>query len=877
MGSLDDLRDFDVDLRPRRTYELDEDKINGKSQVGIAIGFIVAGFFVFLKEVLFAADSLAEQTSHRSNGNKKKGLDLAPAETNLSDESEDQLEGDPPANLELPALSELDSDTLVDRFLDRTGRPIDTTDLTHRSGGGAPLRLVASNDIPSTMGGSASPFSSSQPVVVTPLSLVAPGGATGSARAVVNGDSVIIEGDDPGNPDYDPPNDDPTGGGSTNPPQNQKNRAPLILGTVALGGLLVNQSTILAASQLLLLTTDPDGDELGVKGLYASSGNLSLIGEGQWNFTPELNFTGTVTFSYDVSDGEFDIPNLALLEFSQVPGQTLIGTEFKDALIGTPGNDVIDGLGGNDLILGRSGDDIIRGGSGDDRIIAGSGDDTIYGGDGNDLILGGDGDDVIFGGNGDDTIFGEGGSDLIFGEAGDDSLNGGEGNDIVEGGKNNDQIWGESGNDLLDGGEGEDLIYAGDGDDVIIGGRGADVAHGGANDDIFIADMDDGDDDYYGDDGFDTYDISRTLAGAKINLAAGTASSSDIGSDSLTEIENIIGSQGDDIVSGDDGDNTLHGEGGDDSIFASFGNDIVIGGAGDDTLHGHDGDDLIYGGNGDDRLEGDDGNDILVGSNGEDRLDGEDGDDLLFGGNGEDRLRGEDGDDTLFGGDGADDIEGNDGNDTIIGGFGNDSAKGGKGDDLFIAEVGDGDDIYSGDDGVDTYDLSQTTADATIDLAAGYAVSLDIGLDQIDGFENVTGGSGDDILMANDDVNVLRGGPGNDIFVFRSVTEAGLGQSHRDHIEDFEIGDRIDISFIDADEDEAGNQSFEFVLDSNTQIKKGSLVLRYEIDDDDEDAIVTIIAGFIYVDQNPDFEISLSGRHNLDEANFIGVNFIMNA
>ncbi|WP_345321094.1 Ig-like domain-containing protein, partial [Novipirellula rosea] len=110
----------------------------------------------------------------------------------------------------------------------------------------------------------------------------------------------------------------------------------------------------------------------------------------------------------------------------------------------------------------------------------------------------------------------------------------------------------------------------------------------------------------------------------------------------------------------------------------------------------------IYGGAGKDNLDGGGGNDLLDGGDGNDDLDGGAGSDILLGGDGNDKLHGgsdggSDGNsdgggdlpsrDILIGGAGNDNMKGGDGNDLMIGGDGKDKMKGGKGDDLMIADI----------------------------------------------------------------------------------------------------------------------------------------------------------------------------------------------
>jgi Ca2+-binding RTX toxin-like protein len=78
------------------------------------------------------------------------------------------------------------------------------------------------------------------------------------------------------------------------------------------------------------------------------------------------------------------------------------------------------------------------------------------------------------------------------------------------------------------------------------------------------------------------------------------------------------------------------------------------------------------------------GNDVLNGNNRANFLRGNHGNDLLQAQGGSDRLKGEQGHDLLVGGDGADTLCGGNGNDILIGGSGKDDLHGGQGKDQFI-------------------------------------------------------------------------------------------------------------------------------------------------------------------------------------------------
>ena len=83
----------------------------------------------------------------------------------------------------------------------------------------------------------------------------------------------------------------------------------------------------------------------------------------------------------------------------------------------------------------------------------------------------------------------------------------------------------------------------------------------------------------------------------------------------------IVGTPGDDVLSGGNGVDVVMGLGGNDTITGGNGNDVICGGDGDDVLRGGNGDDVLLGGAGDDQLYGDNGNDTLTGGPGTDLLD----------------------------------------------------------------------------------------------------------------------------------------------------------------------------------------------------------------------------------------------------------------
>jgi Ca2+-binding RTX toxin-like protein len=282
------------------------------------------------------------------------------------------------------------------------------------------------------------------------------------------------------------------------------------------------------------------------------------------------------------------------------------GGRFK-AILGTAGNDILKG----DHAAG----DTIYGLGGNDTITVVSGTNFLYGGDGNDRIFGGTGSDQLNGGNGDDFMDGGAGFDyavysdatsavtvdlaittaqFTFGSGTDTLVNieglyGSAFNDTLFGNAGNNTIFGLDGNDVIDGRAGDDTLDGGAGNDTLLGGLGNDVI---TSDDSGIA----GNDIVDGGAGVDTLDYTFVATGVNVDLRIATAQNTGgAGVDTISNVENIIGTVRDDALTGDDNANTFNG---------GAGNDTLIGNGGNDVLNGHTGSDRLEGGTGDDVLDG---------------------------------------------------------------------------------------------------------------------------------------------------------------------------------------------------------------------------------------------------------------------------------
>ena len=503
-----------------------------------------------------------------------------------------------------------------------------------------------------------------------------------------------------------------------------------------------------------------DGDDL----LFGDSGNDTLDG-GLGN---DIIYGGQGIL---IGGGEGNDPDIDTVTFSGATTGISVNLNSGFAYDGAGGYDTVDDI---ENVIGTEFTDFIYGDYDDNTLIGGDGDDGLYGGGGDDVLDGGLGNDQVDGGEGSDILLGGYGDDELLGRYGDDTLDGGVGNDTLIGEYGADTLIGGDGNDTLYGGAGDDLLFGGADDDIVVGGYGADLLSGGSGDD-FIDGGGGAGPGAYG----DTVTFETSVNSVTVSLTAGTATGD--GSDTLQNIESVIGSDFNDVITGDNDGNAFDGGAGDDLISGLDGDDVFFGDAGNDTLSGGAGTDTLdftgvsasvqvnllgsviadgFGGSdqisGFENVIGGDGNDELSGGSVAvdtvgNTLDGGAGDDSITGSDGEDVLIGADGADVLSGGLSGDTLEGGFGNDTLLGGDGDDRLEGGAGDDVVFG--GDGNDVLIAGGSVPTT-LSESegndsiaTADVLLRTDFGIAPNANVGDDSqahvaIDGF--VGGTNGDD-------------------------------------------------------------------------------------------------------------------------------------
>lgn len=232
----------------------------------------------------------------------------------------------------------------------------------------------------------------------------------------------------------------------------------------------------------------------------------------------------------------------------------------------------------------------------------------------------------------------------------------------------------------------------------------------------------------------------------------------------------IAGSERNDTIIADYGDDAIWGGGGDDRIEGGAGVDLIIGGAGNDIItdsgdtgdfiKGEDGDDIIANSNGLDILMGGDGKDVFfVGVDATEVFAGE-GDDFILGGADHDFLLGNEGSDWMEGGDGFDVLNGDNSelffNSTILG---HDVMFAGENENDFDAESGD-DIMVQGEsvmrnEGMYGFDWAihkgnRLAADSDMRIPIFTTVADDILRDRFDQTEALSGWMHNDVLRGDD-------------------------------------------------------------------------------------------------------------------------------
>jgi Ca2+-binding RTX toxin-like protein len=466
--------------------------------------------------------------------------------------------------------------------------------------------------------------------------------------------------------------------------------------------------------------------------------------EGDSSNSTEVTLV-TTDFSY--SDGIWHIAGITL--GGHPPGYE--PPIIVDGVVISEGNPgILPPAGSGDMTdhLGTAGDDVMvaantggsmSGGAGNDRMLGSDSADTLSGEAGNDMLDGGSGNDTLAGGAGNDILSGGTGLDTLDyrpSTAGTltnlDSISRTLNSTAVAAGTARDGLGGTdtvSGIERVYGSALADWIFGSSAPETFAGGTGNDTLSGGAGNDVLN-----------GDSGYDTLDYRSSTAGILANLdnvsrtlnstavAAGTVRDGLGGTDTVSGIENVIGTSYADWMIGGSGAETFVGGAGNDNINGGAGTDRADYGSSTSSIR-------VNLGTTSQTLGG-----VVVAAGMV--SDGLGGIDTLTS---IERVQGSAYADWMVGGANADTFAGGKGNDTLNGGAGTDTLD------------------YSGSTATVLVNLSTAgqTLNATA-VAAGTARDGLGGTDTLTGFENVTGSAYADWMFGNTGSNSFSGGSGND-------------------------------------------------------------------------------------------------------------------
>jgi Ca2+-binding RTX toxin-like protein len=498
----------------------------------------------------------------------------------------------------------------------------------------------------------------------------------------------------------------------------------------------------------------------------------------------------------------------------------------------------IQGSSSDDVITGNAKDNIIDGWYGDDQLASGGGNDEIHGGFGNDTIYGtADGGDTLDGGGTRaaperDTLSYEragfgveadlydetGGKDdiaraLVSSTTDDD----GDVTNVyaehvstfenLTGSKFNDNLIGDDQYNVITGLAGDDKIYGQAGNDTLIGGTGKDLLVGGT--------------------GIDVADYSGSLGGVTVDLFSHVGLSNDAEGDTLSEVENLRGSDHNDTLTGDFLDNEI-----DPGLTRSTISDTVDGSAGYDTLVL----DYSRGGNQKGVTGGYDLGSAFVGSfTRQENANTTQRDGVTFQGVERLKVTGTAHNDVIFGGLGNDFITTGSGDDLVFTGLGVDRVFAGKGNDIVVSGT-DGNRNLSafgglaptelvGGAGIDGLSISLAASKENVNITGTDGLTEFSGVNLVT--ENGTGVSQFEVLLAvatgSGDDKVTQPGSFNNFFATGYGVDqinAGLGNDFVDGGLDYRIGTSINapdangnIVPIDTIEELYGNDGDLLTLD----------------------------------------------------------------
>ena len=134
------------------------------------------------------------------------------------------------------------------------------------------------------------------------------------------------------------------------------------------------------------------------------------------------------------------------------------------------------------------------------------------------------------------------------------------------------------------------------------------------------------------------------------------------------------------------------------------------------------------------------------------------------------------------------------------------------------------------------------------------------------GDDTINGGAGNDVIVGGIGRDRVTGGTGADVFTLKAAGESGRSPSSRDVITDFtQRQDKIDLTAIDANTTALGNQAFKLLVGNNASFNRTAGELAWRTDASHNQ---TIVQGDVNGDGVHDFEIQLTGTVSLTASDF---------
>ena len=255
--------------------------------------------------------------------------------------------------------------------------------------------------------------------------------------------------------------------------------------------------------------------------------------------------------------------------------ENIFGSNFDDSFIGDNNSNFFTGGAGNDTLNGGNGNDSASYSTSPVGVTINLTLGTVPDGFGTtDTLIS---IENITGSNFDDILIGNNSSNSFTGGAGNDTLNGGNGNENDSASYSNSPTGATVDLTLGTAADGFgttdtlisiENVFGSNFDDIFIGNNKSNSFTGGA-----------GNDTLNGGNGSDTASYSNSTAGVTVDLTLGTAADGFGTTDTLISIENVVGSNFADRITGDANNNRLTGGTGQDTFvfFApGFGSDTIV-------------------------------------------------------------------------------------------------------------------------------------------------------------------------------------------------------------------------------------------------------------------------------------------------------------